>query len=301
MSKILVTGGSGLVGKWLKTFLPNALYLSSKDFDLTSQESVIQMYQKHTPDTVVHLAARVGGIVDNMQNPYDFFEENVMMNTLLVKYARMNNVKKFLGVLSTCIYPDIMDSYPLKEHCLHKGEPTKTNFSYGYAKRVMAVQIDACNEQYGTNYNYVIPCNLYGDGDKNDPSKSHFVTALITKIHEAVKNNQQEITLFGDGSPLRQFLHAEDFAFVINEIIKKNITSSFNVAAEEVYSIKQIAEIALKACDASHLKINFDKSKPNGQHRKDVCINKLKKAIPDFNPKSLYQGVKETYNNIKNE
>jgi GDP-L-fucose synthase len=153
----------------------------------------------------------------------------------------------------------------------------------------------------GTNYNYVIPCNLYGDGDKNHPSKSHFVTALIAKINEAVKNNYKEITLFGDGSPLRQFLHAEDFALVINEIIQKDITSNLNVAAEEVYSIKRITEIALDACDATHLKVNFDKSKPNGQHRKDVCIDRLKKVIPNFNPKSLYQGIKQTYNNIKNE
>jgi GDP-L-fucose synthase len=290
--KVLITGGSGLVGRWLQKTSPKYTFLSSKDFDLTSEKSVVEMYEKHNPDTVIHLAARVGGIVDNIQNPCNYFEENVLMNTLLLKYARINNVKKFLGILSTCIYPDVMDSYPLKEDCLHKGEPTKTNFSYGYAKR---------DEQYGTNYNYLIPCNLYGDGDKNDPSKSHFVTALITKIHEAVKNNDKEITLFGDGSPLRQFLHAEDFALVINEIIKKNITSSFNVAAEEVYSIKEIAEIALDACGATHLKVNFDTSKPNGQYRKDVCINKLKKFIPNFNPKPLHQGIKETYNNIKNE
>jgi GDP-L-fucose synthase len=282
--KVLITGGSGLVGRWLQKTNPEYIFLSSKDFDLTSEKSVAEMYEKHNPDTVIHLAARVGGIVDNIQNPCDYFEENVLMNTLLLKYARINNVKKFLGVLSTCIYPDVMDSYPLKEDCLHKGEPTKTNFSYGYAKR-----------------DYVIPCNLYGDGDKNHPSKSHFVTALIAKINEAVKNNYKEITLFGDGSPLRQFLHAEDFALVINEIIQKDITSNLNVAAEEVYSIKRITEIALDACDATHLKVNFDKSKPNGQHRKDVCIDRLKKVIPNFNPKSLYQGIKQTYNNIKNE
>lgn len=299
MRNILVTGGSGLVGGWLKHSLPDATYLSSSDFDLTSEDAVRRMFHIHHPDTIIHLAARVGGILDNIEHPCDYFEENVLMNTQLIKQARKNGVERFVGVLSTCIYPDVVDTYPLKETDLHLSEPTKTNFSYGYAKRAMAVQIDACNEQYGTKYNYLIPCNLYGDGDKDDPQKSHFVTALITKIHTALENGDDSIVLYGDGSPLRQFLHAEDFAKVIHKVVTNDICDSFNVATEEVYSIKEMAEIALKACGAEHLKIEFDSSKPNGQYRKDVCISKLKQNIPDFKPRTLFEGIQQTYATLK--
>jgi GDP-L-fucose synthase len=294
--KILVTGGSGLVGTYLKKILPNAIYITSKDYNLTKEADVEQMFNDHLPDTIIHLAAKVGGIIDNINHPAEYFTENVLMNTLLIDYSYRHNVKQFLGILSTCIYPDTADEYPLTETNLHSGPPTSTNFSYGYSKRCMAVQIDSYNQQYGTKYNYIIPCNLYGEKDKDDINKSHFVTSLIKKIYEANQNNDDHITLFGDGTPLRQFLHASDLATIIKLVIDNNITENFNVATYENYSIKEIAEIALISCDSPNLKINFDSTKPNGQYRKDVSIEKLKSLFPEYSPISLSDGIKNIYN-----
>ena len=293
--KILVTGGSGLVGSYLKKYLPNAIYISSKDYDLTTEIGVKEMFLNHKPTVVIHLAAKVGGIIDNINKPAEYFTENVLMNTLLLEYSKRMGVKRFIGVLSTCIYPDVMDSYPMNESDLHTGPPTETNFSYGYAKRSLAVQIDAYNKQYGTKYQYLTPCNLYGIGDKDHESNSHFITALVKKIFDAKQNNEDSISLYGDGTPLRQFMFADDFAKIIYHVITNEIYESFNVAGQENLSIKEMANIAIKSCDAQHLKINWDLSKPNGQHRKDVSIEKLKSLLPNFSPLKLSEGIKLVY------
>lgn len=292
--KIVVTGGSGLVGKNLRKILPNAIYLSSKDYDLTIEKDVIKMYNDLKPDYIIHLAAKVGGIMDNINNPAIYFTDNIMMNTLLVKYAYLNNVKRFMGILSTCIYPDKVDKYPMTEDMLHIGPPTITNFSYGYAKRSLAVQIDSYNQQYGTKYNYLIPCNLYGVGDK-DGDNSHFVAALIKKIKDANINKDDKIILYGDGTPLRQFLYVDDFCHIIKYVIDNDITESFNVSTYENLSIKEIAEIALESCNSNHLKIEWDTTKPNGQYRKDVSVDKMNKIL-DINITPLKEGIKKIYN-----
>tara|TARA_Y100000590_G_scaffold466352_1_gene641407 strand:+ start:2428 stop:3336 length:909 start_codon:yes stop_codon:yes gene_type:complete len=295
MSKILVTGGSGLLGTYLKKFLPKAKYISSKDYDLTSEKDVIKLFKYSKFTTVIHLAARVGGVHHNIQEPVKYFEENILMNTLLIKHSYKNNVKRFLGVLSSCIYPDNVKKYPIKENLLFKGEPHKDLFSYSYAKRSMAVQINSYNKKFKTKYNYIIPCNLYGEFDKFDEIQGHFVGALINKIIKAKKKNKKYIKLFGDGSPKRQFMHASDLAKVIHLIIKKNIKDSFNVATSENYSVKKIAKIALKACNYENAKIHFIKSMPNGQMRKDIDIKNFKKILPKFKPIILKDGIKEIY------
>jgi GDP-L-fucose synthase len=294
-NKILVTGGSGLVGKYLKKILPNAIYISSKDYDLTSEKGVQKMFLKHKPDVVVHLAARVGGIIDNLNHPAEYFTQNVMMNTLMVEYSRIFNVEKFIGILSTCIYPDIAKKYPMDESMLHEGPPTATNFSYGYSKRSMGAQIDAYNQQYKLKYQYLIPCNLYGIEDKDDENKSHFLTSLIKKIHESRKNNSNTITLFGDGTPLRQFLYAGDFAEIIKQTIENDITDSFNVATEENLSIGQMAKIAIGVTENKNIDIKWDTSKQNGQLRKDVSIDKFKSLFPNFKFTPLRDGIKIVY------
>ena len=299
MNKILVTGGSGLVGKYLKKILPNAKYISSKDYDLTSENDVKKLFKSAKYTTVIHLAARVGGIHHNIQEPIKYFEENILMNTLLIKYSYKNKVKNFLGVLSSCIYPDNIKKYPIKENLLFSGAPHKSLFPYSYAKRCMAVQIDSYNQKFNTKYNYIIPCNLYGEFDKFDPIQGHFVGALINKILIAKKNKKKYIKLFGDGTPKRQFMHAKDLAEIIKMIISKKINKSFNVATNENYSVKKIAKIALKACDFGNAKIIFDKSMPNGQMRKDIDIKKLKKFAPQFRPILLKDGIKEIY--LKNK
>lgn len=293
-SKTIVTGGSGMVGRSLKKLLPGAIYLSSKDYDLTSEKDVARMYYELKPSVVIHLAAKVGGIIDNINKPGEYFTDNVLMNTLLVEYARFHGVERFIGILSTCIYPDVASNYPMTEDMLHEGPPTKTNFSYGYAKRSLAVQIDAYNQQYGTKYQYLTPCNLYGEYDKFGEN-SHFVAALIKKIHQAKVSGDDKITLFGTGKPLRQFMHSDDLAKIIKRCLDDGIYDSFNVATDQNLSIDDIARTALRACDATHLRIEYDSSKPDGQFRKDVSTEKMKSIIPDFGPTRLFHGISGTY------
>ena len=294
MNKIIVTGGSGMVGRSLKLILPEAVYLSSKNYNLTTREGIESMLIIENPDVVIHLAAKVGGIVDNINKPVDYFEDNILMNTLLTKYSYRNGVKRFIGVLSTCAYPDIVSEYPIMENSLHLGPPTKTNFSYAYSKRVLATQIEAYNKQYETKYQYLIPCNLYGEFDKYGDN-SHFIAALLKKIHNAKIKGDSKITLFGDGSPLRQFMHSDDLAYVIKYCLENEIYDSMNVAVDENLSIIKMTQVALKACDAEYLNIEFDINKPNGQHRKDVSVDLLKQRIPSFNPIKLEDGIKKTY------
>jgi GDP-L-fucose synthase len=295
MNKILVTGGSGLVGKYLQKILPNATYLSSKDCDLRDQRQVYDLFEALKPTIVIHLAAKVGGIKDNIAKPAEYFEDNILMNTNLLKVSYEYGVKQFIGVLSTCIYPDKVDNYPMKEEDMFLGPPTPTNFSYGYAKRSLAVQIDAYNKQYGTEYSYLIPCNLYGEYDNfENESKMHFITALLHKIKNA-KDNQ--IELLGTGKPLRQFMYAGDFASIIKYVIEKNITHSFNVAPDFNYSIDEMAKIAIKATKPE-LTIKYSNPELDGQYRKDVDNSKLRSYIPDFEFTPLEEGLIKSYNNL---
>jgi len=295
MDKILVTGGSGLVGKHLQEVLPNAVYLSSKDCDLTDISKVKWLISSQNPDIVVHLAARVGGIQDNIKYPADYFDDNILINTNIVKVCKEYNVKRFIGILSTCIYPSVVESYPMKEEDLFIGPPPPSNFSYGYAKRCLAVQIDAYNKQFGTKYNYLIPCNLYGDYDNmHDESKMHFITALLNKIRNS---KDKSLHLLGTGKPLRQFMYAGDLADIIKLVIDNDITESFNVAPDFNYSIDDMAKMALKAT-GNNYKIIYDKPELDGQYRKDVSNRKLLKIFPNFIFTDLKEGLKKVYGKI---
>ena len=185
MNEILVTGGTGLIGTYLQQLLPKAKYVSSKDYNLLNIDEVKKMFFEVKPKKVIHLAAIVGGVHHNIEEPVKYFEENLLMNTFILKESFANNVENFLGILSSCIYPDNINEYPIKETELLNGAPHKDLFSYSYAKRCMAIHIDMYNKKFKTKYNYIIPCNLYGEFDKFDSIKGHFVGALIQKIIEA--------------------------------------------------------------------------------------------------------------------
>lgn len=290
--KVIVTGGSGMVGRSLQKIRPEWTYLSSDDYNLVHDWEVQRMYADHAPDCVIHLAARVGGIMDNINYPAEYFDQNIRMNTSLVRFARLHGVERFIGILSTCIYPDQFapTAYPLTEDRMHEGPPTPTNFSYGYAKRCLAVQIDAYNKQYGTQYQYLTPCNLYGEYDKYGEN-SHFIAALIKKIHYS----DGVVDLFGTGTPLRQFMHSDDLANVVVHCLDNNIYTNMNVATEENLSIRNMAEIAARAMN-KEVQFNFDSTKPDGQFRKDVSTRLLRSVYPEWNPIKLEEGIKQVYN-----
>tara|TARA_B100001057_G_C22869757_1_gene958227 strand:- start:8351 stop:9274 length:924 start_codon:yes stop_codon:yes gene_type:complete len=295
MSKILVTGGSGLVGKHLQKILPNAFYLSSKDCDLTNITQVKWLISSYQPDIVVHLAARVGGIQDNIKYPADYFDDNILINTNIVKVCKDHDVKRFIGILSTCIYPSVVENYPMTEEDLFIGPPPPSNFSYGYAKRCLAVQIDAYNKQFGTKYNYLIPCNLYGDYDNlHNDSKMHFITALLNKIKNAKDN---KLNLLGTGKPLRQFMYASDLADIIKLVISNDITENFNVAPNFNYSINEMAKIALEVTEKDY-EIIYDRPDLDGQFRKDVSNKRLLEIFPHFKFTGLKEGLKQVYDKI---
>ena len=293
--RILITGGSGMVGRELKKLLPNAITPSSKELNLTNSESVKQYFKDSKFDYVIHLAAYVGSLHDNIENKTSYFDENILMNTLITKYAYENGVKNFLGILSTCIYPNNISNFPIKESQLHSGAPHYDLMSYAYAKRSHAVQLKAYKESFNVNYNYLIPCNLYGVVSKKHEKRSHFVNDLIFKIIKAQKNNQDFITLFGDGTPLRQFMHASDLAKIILFYITQGCNESFNVAPNINMSVEQIAKTAINVCSKKDMNIKYDNSKPNGQYRKDVDTSIFKNNIKDFTFKSLPEGIKEIY------
>ena len=283
-----------MVGKHLQKILPEAIYVGSRDYDLRDWLDVENLFETYKPTHVVHLAAKVGGIQDNLSKPAEYFDDNILINTNVLKMCKWYNVKRCIGVLSTCIYPDSVSKYPMKEKDMFLGPPTKSNFSYGYAKRCLAVQINAYNEQYNTKYNYLVPCNLYSEYDNfNDENKMHFMTALLKKI----KSSENTLNLLGTGKPLRQFMYAGDLAKIIKKVIDNDITDSFNVAPSENLSIDEMANISLNILN-KNLKIKYFKPELDGQFRKDVSSKKMLNYISDFKFTSFKDGIKKVYSKI---
>ena len=291
---ILVTGGNGLVGRHLNDILPKALYVSSKDYDLIDRYQTDVMLDFYKPNVVINLAAKVGGILDNMNNPVQYLEENTLINTNLLRSCYNHDVDKVISMGSTCMYPDVLDEYPMKEDSIFDGSPPTENFAYAMSKRVMATQIDSYVKEYNKNWSYLIPCNLYGEYDKYEEHHSHFVSALIKKIYEA----ENDVEIWGTGKPLRQFMYAGDLARVIKYIIENNIKGNFNVAPNYVHSIEEITKIGLKACSKEDLKINYNNTKPDGQYRKDVDSSKLMSVLKYFEFTSLEEGIRRVYDNF---
>ena len=289
--KILVTGGNGLVGKHLQDILPEATYISSKDYDLTESYNAHRLMYKERPDVVIHLAARVGGILDNITNPVDYLEQNILINTNVLKHCHQFNVSKVISILSTCIYPDVVDTYPMKEEILFQGPPPPDNFAYAMSKRCMATQMDSYVKQHNKKWSYLIPCNLYGEHDKYEEHHSHFVSALIKKLHES----KDSVEIWGTGKPLRQFMYAGDLARVIKYMIDNDVVDNFNVAPDYVHSIEEITKIGMESCGKGDLNIVYDNTKPDGQYRKDVDSSKLISVMKDFKFTSLEEGIRRVY------
>ena len=271
--KILVTGGSGMLGKAIQSLLPSAIFASSVDGDLTNWEETCSLFKRHKPDVVIHLAARVGGVKANLQNIGQFYYDNMRINTNVLEACRIFEVEKLLSTLSTCVYPDSA-SHPLKEEDIHNGEPHFSNYTYAYSKRMIDVQSRAYRQQYGCNFITAIPNNIFGIHDNFDLENSHVIPALIRKVYEA-KNFDSEIVLWGDGTPLREFTYALDMAkTILFLLVNYNSPEPINIGNTKEYSIKQLSEIICKIYNYDG-EIKWDTSAPRGQFRKPSCDSKL--------------------------
>jgi GDP-L-fucose synthase len=295
---VIVTGGSGMVGKYLTELQPDWIYLSSKDMNLLNKNEIHDVFSSVRPDVVIHLAAKVGGIADNIKYPMEYYSENVLMNTNLIDVCMSFGVYKFIGALSSCAYPDVSPTYPLTEDMLHDSLPNVNNLGYGIAKRAMAIQIDIARK-LGLNYSYIIPSNLYGKYETGNFFSKHFVGSLLDKILTAERTNSKSITLFGDGTPLRQFTYAGDVASILSELVTKDISENLNVSNDDNLTIDQMARMALGVTGNSDLEINYDTNYPNGQYRKDISIERLKKVLPNFKFTSYIEGIRKTYEHMK--
>jgi GDP-L-fucose synthase len=242
----------------------------SRDYDLTQEAAVERLYRDVGPAMVIHLAARVGGIGANRANPGRFFYDNLVMGALLMEYARRCRVEKFVAVGTICAYPK-HTPVPFREEDLWTGYPEETNAPYGLAKKMLLVQAQAYRQQYGFNAIYLLPVNLYGPGDSIDPRSSHVIPALIRKCLEAQRTGVPSITVWGDGSPTREFLYVEDAAEGIQLAAERYADKEpVNLGSGMEISIKELVRVI---CELTGFQgdVIWDRDQPNGQPRR--CLD----------------------------
>lgn len=262
-----------MVGHALQRVIPDAVFVSSKDYDLRSYLEVANMYATHRPRYVIHLAAKVGGVKANMENLGDFYTDNILINTNVLESARIFNVDKVVSLLSTCIYPDDV-TYPLTEQQIHDGPPHQSNYAYAYAKRMLDVQSRAYREQYGCNFITAVPNNLFGENDNYDLDDSHVMPAIMHKMLRA-QQEKTNVSLWGDGSPLREFTYSMDLANILIFLIEHyDEPEPINVGNTGEHSIREIAELIAAYVDYDG-EVLWDDTKPAGQYRKPSDNSKL--------------------------
>ena len=287
-----MTGGSGFVGKALRKQNPNWYYLSSRDCDLRDSSECFAVFDLLKPDAIIHLAGRVGGIKDNSENQAVFFYDNVLINTNIIHQAYLCGIKRVLSSLSTCAFPDVVKEYPFSEEQIFDGPPAETNFSYGFTKRMLQIQSTAYRKQYGLNYSTFCPANVYGPGDNFDSDKSHFVAALVSKIHRA--KNGEIVEFWGTGNPLRQQLYIEDLVQIIPILLEKHNTNEpLIVSPPENLSVSQMIGILLSKIQKD-VSISYN-NKLDGQFRKDGSNKKLLELIGNYDFTKFEDGILKTY------
>lgn len=303
MMNILLTGGSGMVGKNIlensKKYKYNFLSPSSKEMDLLDYDSVFDFIKKNKPDFIIHAAGKVGGIEANMSEPVNFLVDNMDMGRNIIMAAKNNSIKYLMNLSSSCMYPRNAEN-PLSEDLILKGELEPTNEGYAIAK-IMATKLCEyiMNEDINKNYKTVIPCNLYGKYDKFDIKKSHMIPAVIRKIYEANKSDFNEVYIWGDGLARREFMYVEDLVDFIFFAIPnfKFMPQNINVGLGKDYSINEYYKCI---ADVIGFDGNFvhDLTKPIGMKQKVVDNTKLKNF--GWSPKtSLNQGLRKTFEYYK--
>ena len=290
--KVLVTGGSGFVGKRLKLIKPNWVYMSSEDCNLLERHDIEKYLEKVKPDAIIHLAARVGGIKEASENQSDFFYKNSLININIIHAAYKSNVKRVLSCLSTCCFPGVNKTYPMVEEDLMVGEPEEINECYSYAKRNLYIQSKWYTREYGVNYNTFTPCNIYGPENVFDLKKGHLISSMIRKFYES--NPEGELTFWGTGNPLRQHIYVDDLAEIICKLLElHNSEEPIIVAPNENLTIREIIDTCNRI-SGKNIKINFN-NYLDGQYRKDGSNKRLLEIVGDYKFTSFEEGLRKTY------
>ena len=296
--RVCVTGGAGFLGKVVvrklkergvqEVFIPNI-----EDYDLVKLEDINPMLKDANANMIIHLAAQVGGIGANREHPAEFFYNNLMMGVQLMHRAWETGVEKFVAIGTICAYPKFTP-VPFNEANLWDGYPEETNAPYGLAKKMLLVQAQSYRQQYGYNAIFLLPVNLYGPGDNFNPKSSHVIPALIRKCIEAEEAGLKEINVWGDGSPTREFLYVEDAAEgILLAAEKYDGSEPVNLGSGYEISIKNLAQLIADLTGFKG-KLIWDSSKPNGQPRRALDVNRARDKFGFQAKMNFEEGLKNT-------
>ena len=297
-TKIYIAGHNGMVGSACWRGLEakgytNLIGFNSKEVDLRNQKKVFDLLSNENPDLIIDAAAQVGGILANSTYPYEFLMDNMLIQNNLIKAAHELDIKKFIFLGSSCVYPKFAPQ-PLKEKFLLTGSLESTNQWYAIAKISGIKLIEALRQQYNRDYVALMPTNLYGPGDNYDLKSSHVLPAMIRKFHEAKENGNASVTLWGSGNPKREFLHVNDLANAVIFAIENRLDESlYNIGSEHEISIKDLAKTIQKVIGHKG-KIIWDSSKPDGTPRKLMDVSKIKEIGWEYKTE-LEDGIQKTY------
>jgi len=299
---VLVTGGSGLVGRGIQYALKESgktqerswIFLTSKEADLRKLEECKVVFEKYKPNYVIHLAAQVGGLFKNMRQKVEMCRDNLAINDNVLHCCKLYKVNKCISCLSTCIFPD-KTTFPIDETMVHNGPPHPSNEGYAYAKRMIDVLNRCYNEEYGCHFTSIIPTNIFGPHDNWNLEDSHVIPGLIHKCYLSQKK-KGDFVIWGSGKPLRQFIYSHDLGRLILWCLDNYDSSEpiiTSVGEEDEVSIKQIAEMVAKAMNFQG-NITFDLTKSDGQYKKTASNKKLMTLYPEFKFTPIDQALKET-------
>jgi GDP-L-fucose synthase len=297
-SVVLVTGGGGFLGRHVLAALEGKGYRNvvaprSSEYDLVEADAVARLLDEKRPDVIIHLAAVVGGIGANRENPGRFFYENLKMGIELIEQARLRAVRKFVAVGTVCAYPKHAP-VPFREDDIWSGYPEETNAPYGLAKKMLLVQSQAYREQYGFNSIYLLPVNLYGPHDSFDPAKSHVIPALIKKCVDAVESGAESIAVWGTGSASREFLYVEDCAWAIVLATERyDGAEPVNIGAGREISIRDLVGLIAEIVGFRG-KIAWDSTKPDGQPRRCLDVSRAEREFGFRATTKFADGLRKT-------